>query len=352
MLTSSCRTFAGCSDGDFVFMKRAIQFLTVSLLLFTGGLLIAGCAAAQYKAPPNTLKVSGLNTHFSFEWAQSRFGDRLEPHSALLVPVVIEGSPKTLYMQFDLGTPSTVLKANKLKSLQDRLGGWPTVTEGDAAFASKVEFRVGNLTLSSDRIKVRKVGETSAIDWDNPQAIDVIGTIGSDLLDGRVLVIDYANKDLFLGDHVPEGVALSSAMSPFTFKERRVILQDVAIDGKKTQLMLDTGSSAFALLTDKTSWQRMTSNGAGATTFPVNSWGKTLTAHMAPTKSRIRFGAMEIPLGSATYIEGTSFMQNMLMRATGMGGMTGNKLFVDRALVLDARTLTYAVTSGKTEPVR
>jgi hypothetical protein len=56
-----------------------------------------------------------------------------------------------------------------------------------------------------------------------------------------------------------------------------------------------------------------------------------------------KFGHEEIPLKEVTYIEGTSFIQNLLMYFSGMGGMIGNKLFMGKVLILDATNQKFAV---------
>jgi len=94
------------------------------------------------------------------------------------------------------------------------------------------------------------------------------------------------------------------------------------------------------LLTDEASWLRL-SGGRNRRTFGVNSWGKTLTAHVADTPAQITLGGQVLPLRQVCYIEGASAMQNLLMRFSGMGGMTGNELFLDKLLILDARESRY-----------
>lgn len=299
--------------------------------------------ACAYFAEPNQLSVSNLNREVEFQWVPTRHGERMEPHSAIIIPVQIEGSPKTLYMQFDLGTPSTVLKKNMADSLAARLPGFAVVNEGGQSHVANMTFTLGDVRVEAARVNIRNVGSSTGIAWDDPERIDVIGTIGADLLDGRVLVIDYPRARIFIGDAPPAGLAAPAQPLPFTFDQRRIILDGVTINGDPRRIMFDTGSSAFALLTYRDDWLALTGGGTGASSFGVNSWGTTLTANVAPSPYDARFGDTVIPLGSAAYIEGTSPLQNAAMRASGMGGMTGNKLFLEKVLLLDSRTLTYAV---------
>jgi hypothetical protein len=131
-------------------------------------------------------------------------------------------------------------------------------------------------------------------------------------------------------------------MPPMRFRERRVLLPAV-VAGKETTLLFDTGSSAFELLTDRRTWRRLARTGASEEIVPVSSWGDTLLAHRIASDTRIELGGADLPLGRVTFIEGTGLMQNLLMRISGMGGMTGNRLFLDRILVLDLRQERYAL---------
>lgn len=281
---------------------------------------------------------------FAFQWQSARFGDRTEPHAALIVPVLVEGASKTLYMQFDLGAPSTVLMQDKLESLAARL---PTITAGADGSVARFVFSMGQVQAEATNVRVVQGVSTGGITWDDPDRIDIIGTIGADLLRGRVLVIDYSRNRIFVGDAAPEGLAAADQTMPFVFTPRGVILTGMVIDGEAKNIMLDTGSSAFSLLTSQDDWLVKTDGGTGETSFPVNSWGRTLTAHVAPTRSVARFGDITIPLGEVAYIEGTDAAQANAMRASGMGGMTGNKLFVGRILVLDAVRSIYAVAAPR-----
>lgn len=319
-------------------MMRAI--LWVKALFVAAALCLATPALAQ--SPQ--LALHGDGREFEFQWVEARFGDRIEPHAALIVPVRIEGAPKTLYMQFDLGAPSTVLLKAKLDSLTERLSDLAAGADGQVA---RFAFSMGGVRAEAATVRVIDGGVSEGVAWDDPARIDIIGTIGADLLRGRTLVIDYPRHRIFVGAAVPEGLAAADQMLPFVFTPRGVVLTGMVIDGEAKNIMLDTGSSAFALLTSQEDWLSKTDGGAGATSFPVSSWGRTLTAHVAPTRSVAHVGDTAIPLGEVAYIEGVDAAQAEAMRASGMGGMTGNKLFVDRILILDAAHSAYAVVAPR-----
>jgi hypothetical protein len=141
---------------------------------------------------------------------------------------------------------------------------------------------------------------------------------------------------------VPDSLARRAAFVPMTFDERRVMLT-VGLQGKTQQLLFDSGSSAFALLTSTSNWQKMAQPGAPTKVAPVNSWGKTLTSYTVATPAAMQFGPATVPLGTVSYIEGMSFMQSTLTRFSGMGGMLGNAPFIQQTIVLDAQNRRFGV---------
>jgi len=302
----------------------------------------AGCGAVSAQ---DSLMIAPPGGVAPMRWASSRFGDRIEPRAAVLLPIRFDGVDKTFYAQFDLGAKSTVFYGKTLAAASVKI---PALKPGPKGQPGALGFTIGDLRVSIPKPGVRAdIGDPN-IAWDDPEAVDLIGTIGVDMLEGRVLMIDFKAMRLHVGDAAPRELAAQARWSPMALKSRWVLL-DATLEGKPTKLLLDTGSSAFALLIDKTRWSEMTT-GQDTESFAVNSWGKKLMAHTAPTKARVVIGGLETPLGDATYIEGTSAMQGLMMRATGMGGMTGNRLFFDRVLILDAPGGRYAVIEPKSPP--
>ncbi|RTL42014.1 MAG: hypothetical protein EKK53_12720 [Burkholderiales bacterium] len=69
--------------------------------------------------------------------------------------------------------------------------------------------------------------------------------------------------------------------------------------------------------------------------YTVRSWGQVLTAHSVDTDAVARFGAVELPLGQISHIQGMGLLQEMAISSLGVGGLVGNKLFLGRQLIVD-----------------
>jgi hypothetical protein len=81
--------------------------------------------------------------------------------------------------------------------------------------------------------------------------------------------------------------------------------------------------------------------------YPISSWSRTLTANVFSVRDSVLFGSQTVPLRQAAFIEGASEAQVQQMKAFGIGGMTGNKLFLQWALVLDTKQKKYGLVKSR-----
>ncbi|MFD2720923.1 hypothetical protein ACFST9_19540 [Hymenobacter monticola] len=296
----------------------------------------------QFQAPANQLTVSQLPATSRFAWRADTTGSHITPHAVLLVPVTLPNCPRTCYLQFDTGAPYSLLYSHALAALQARYPATGPALKPQADALQNFQFAIGQGQVAARTIRVREMGaRTLPADSAAPF---VIGTLGTDVLEGRVLIIDYARQRFELRTNVPDSLARQAVFAPMTFEQRRLLLNAGLKEADK-QLYFDSGSSAFALLTSQATWQEMARPGAPDQVTPVNSWGKTLTAHTVPTAASLQIGTRTLPLGTVTYIDGTSFMERMLMQFSGMGGMLGNEVFSQHTLILDVKGRRYGLVS-------
>lgn len=314
-------------------MKPIFKVL-LSLLL----LLVASSAGGyfyfrqKFAAPTNPLSLTGLPATIPFAWRADTTARPVLNHAWLLVPVKLAGCSRTCYLQFDTGAPTSVLYAHPLAALRAQYPATRPMLEPLADSVRNVEFVLGQAQVKASRLRLLDYG-AHQLPADTTQPF-VVGTLGADVLEGRVLVLDYARQRFSLLARTPDSLAQRAAFAPLEFKSRRVLLS-AAMQGTTRQFMFDSGSSAFALLTSQNEWQELAQPAAKDRTTPVNSWGKTLYAHTMPTAATLQFGAATLPLETVTYIEGTNWSQRLLMRFSGMSGMLGNEPFHARTLILD-----------------
>lgn len=298
---------------------------------------------AQQMPPlsPNALTLPAKGYTIPFVWQGDSTAAGWEPHAAMLLPVKLPHCPKTFYMQFDLGSASTLFYTAKVKAIRER---YPQSLPADTA--QGFSFTAGKMPVAVKTILQRPNG-SGVIHWKDKASIDIIGTIGADFLDGRVLVIDYPAQKIYNGEALPAALAKKELNpTPFYFNQRSVLLPAV-LHGKKTLLFFDTGSSAYSLLTDSATCASLASPNTAERTYPVKAFYGEWTAHTVQTADSISIGSQFLPLGQATYMGGVGAQQVAQMKRLGIGGMTGNRLFLQQVLVLDGKGKKFGIVKSK-----
>ncbi len=310
--------------------------ITISLFVFP-----VNCLLAQ-PASVTQLVFSSKQSAISFEWQGDSVHAKWEAHAAMIVPVKLEGCPRTFYMQFDLGSPFSLFYKNKLDAIGAKYPSAYPLPEKDNRI-SAFNFWVDQTRVTAHEILVKQF-DSAVIDW-KKEGKEIIGTIGADLIDGKVLVLDYPGKKLHILPSVTPRLKRKLSFSTFTYMNKSVLLP-AKIGAKETLLFFDTGSSMFELLTNKETCLQLATPGSQAIQHKVNSWGRTLVANTYASSTNINIANITLPLHSVTYIEGASSAQVERMLKAGIGGMTGNKLFLHHVLILDTKNQQFGVLSS------
>lgn len=281
----------------------------------------------------NHLVLPAKSYSIPFYWQGDSINLKWDKHTALLLPVKLKNCPRQFFMQFDLGSPYSIFYKNKLMAIQAKYPNALLLKESDEKL-DIYSFKIGKMPVLAKQIIVKQF-DSSGINWMGKGGVEIIGTIGADLIDGKVAVIDYPNQTLTLSDTIAKEFS-DIAFTDFIYTNRRVLLPS-KLRGKQTILYFDTGSSMFELLTNKETCTQLAIPNASPTQFKIESWGKTLIANSLPSNGSIYIANTVVPIHSVSYIEGISNSQVEQMLKMGIGGMTGNKLFLDYKLILDTK---------------
>ncbi len=304
-----------------------MKFIRLSCLLLLCAIHVSG----QQTKKPLTVP----NGKISFTWQGDSLHQEWEPHAAILIPVRLPGCSVTWYMQFDLGAPRSVFYSRTLEAIRNQYPGCAIRTDTTTQTFSG-RFKAGNIDIQATAIPVQTFGNNILNTARN--SINIIGTIGADLIDNKVVMIDYPRTTITLADTVSPAIAITG----FSFIQGRVLLP-VVLQGKRSVLYFDTGSSSFELLIDKATWSQLADSTAAPVRYPVKSWNNTMYANTIATSQHIEVAGVTLPLNHVTYMEGASSTQIKQMMQLGINGMTGNKLFLQHTLVLDTRNRKFGL---------
>ncbi|KFE97593.1 hypothetical protein [Chryseobacterium luteum] len=309
-----------------IFKKIALSVAVCIVLLLLGGYLYFD---KKFTPPENSLAVLGIAQNIEIRW-DSAAGNS---HAAVLLPVRLKGIHRTFYMQLDSGSPTTLFYKKSMESIQEKFRDQIKFNKQEKQIS--VQFSTGNMNIASDRFELLDYG--SSINFHTAETNNIIGTIGTDLLEKRIIVLDFKNGVCSFIENTDE-----KDFEAFEFKKRKILLPS-EVENQKLKLLYDSGTSGYELITNKEEWEKYRTSNGNIKKEKGNSWGNILTVISAPADRTIRIGSRGLKLSEVTYIEGTSKMQNLLMKSSGMQGMTGNKLFLNHKLILDCKNKKFKV---------
>ena len=310
---------------------RVLRKILWGLLLFIGLSALGGYIYFDHKfePEPNYLQVQGDSTQVPLKWLATP----TNPNAALVLPVKVADIDQTFYMQLDFGSPITLFYRKTLKAIQTV---FPKQIPGPLESSTiGMELSLGDLNIQSKTFRLLEHGDALALKTRETPII--IGTLGTDLLEKRTIALHFKDNHCTFSKR-----SLDDTYSAFEFEKRRILLP-ATLEGKTIELLYDSGTSGYELITDKTNWEKYRIAESKVQTEQANSWGKPLDVHTATAQKTIEMGGTKLMLKKVTYIDGTSFVQNMLMRFSGMQGMLGNAIFMDRSVTLDCKNERFYI---------
>jgi hypothetical protein len=106
-------------------------------------------------------------------------------------------------MQFDTGAPYSVLYANPLAALQKQYAAMRLAFSAQGDTVNNFRFNLGTCQILAHAVKVIPYG-ASQLPAANSDEHLIIGTLGTDLLDGRVIIIDYPRQQITISIVIPD----------------------------------------------------------------------------------------------------------------------------------------------------
>ena len=214
------------------------------------------------------------------------------------------------------------------------------MAEGEKNFKFRgVDLKLGKVGIGAIDVGYFKdFGDSILVDSINTASEKKIGTIGADIFQGKVLVIDYPNQRLCIVNDVPKKYATAS-FQPFINDGGRIKIP-LLINGKKENLMFDTGASLFALLTSVENAKDI-SDGKIVDSLEVTTWGKYYTVLGENTLYDVYFGKTRLKKVLVHYHKDDIFKN--FFNNEKIWGLTGNAFFLDNVVIIDYRNKRFGV---------
>lgn len=298
--------------------------------------LPTGCSrwASRDHVPAWPLAAAPLEV--SFRWKTLRFGASADPHGAMLVPVRLPGMTAEVYLQLDLGSRRSMLySAFWERWVADYAGPREVrVQDGMGRYLPEQLLTLGDARIVVPRLWLRNRQVSRPTADPDARLPEAVGTLGTDLLGTRALVIDYPGQTLRLLAQLPKDWHDRLRWVPMVVRNGRYLVQ-MKVQGRSRRLIFDTGSSAFALLTSPREWRRLARPGALVEQLPVPSWDDTLEVLRTASDAGLAIGRLELPIGQVSCIPQLRWTLVLALWWLNVDGLIGNQAFLRHVVVLD-----------------
>jgi hypothetical protein len=278
-------------------------------------------------------------------WSYDTISDTQIRKRAMFVPVYISDIGQEALMQFDLGASlsgfyyKTVnLLADSAPELKNRI----KLTKKGNYYFENAEISLNKgVTLQKNRFYMWKhMGHDSL-----PDSKPVIGTIGYDILDNYILIIDYVRDRIALVESIPHDLEKKITYIPKSDLEKFPIILPFKLGEKKIRLLFDTGASSFEVLTSTKRLKRVSLNREIEPVDSGYSWGKLDIVYKASVQKienpNLYIGDINLKQVQVTGMD----RLNTIFSLTGryLYGFTGNVVFENCVVVIDRKNNKFGI---------
>lgn len=275
-----------------------------------------------------------------FLWEGDSISGKYIDKAYIYIPVQIENIPLKFTMQFDLGTPQSVFYEKTMHSIMQKDSSLSHKWNDKTYSFQHISLTLGKETFCDIELKYMKNTGTYIPEKDLYKRQPIhIGTIGSDIFQNKVLIIDYKNQRIAITNSIPNEYKETQAIR-FTI-ENGIIKLPFLINNQECQLMFDTGSSPFELVTNQNRALKI----ADPTIIDSLSgplwWGKNITFYGLNVTKPVIVAGKTRPTSKVFYDK--DGLWNSIFDAYQIWGITGNAYFYDTLIIIDyINNLFYA----------
>lgn len=283
-----------------------------------------------------------------FNWQGDSVSGKYLDKLYITIPVTIDNMPNKFNMQFDLGAKSTMIygksfenyldnNKNLSKKIDTSLVFW--MDNGKNFKFKNVDFKLGKVSFGNRDIGLFKdFGDIIPIDSIITNSEKHIGTIAPDLFQDKILIIDYPNKRICVTSELPKQFVKAN-FRPYKIKDGRIKIPFL-INNKQEDLLFDTGSSLFALMTTEERAKQI-SNEKIIDSLKISSWGEYYMVYGQTVNSKIKFGKKELKPATVFYDRLNKF--DKFYDEEKIWGNTGNAYFLNNIVIIDYKKKLFGV---------
>jgi hypothetical protein len=277
-----------------------------------------------------------------FYWVGDSLNGTYYERTAMFIPVRLEGLPYNFSFQFDLGDYRTEFYETNLNSfaakhpeLKDKIGSLKSPLQfwDSNKAVKKLALLLGDLQVSTENCFIRKkYGDSLSIN--NATDTFHIGTIGADMFQNKILIIDYPAQRFAICDTVPD--VFATTFTSIEIDKTGMPILPMRLGNKTYRINFDNGSSLFPITTLAKNINNFSTQ-PDTDSIRISSWMQYHTVTGRRMIDSFEFG-------------GQSFANVMVYaNHSGLGidpttdGMAGNALFWDKTIIIDFKNKRFGV---------
>jgi len=317
-----------------------MRFEIVNLLFFT---VLLGFSCKMEK-DTNHNDMAHMGKPIPFRWEGFEFNDKTYQYGAMFVPVKIDTISQGFEMQFDLGMNVNIIYEKPLETI---LKEHPSLKENLLTYNNhsvlKTKLQLGEYISPVDSLFLYPdYGSSKPLD-----SLKIIGSIGANQIDKRVLVIDYKNQTLKILDDITGLDSTAYSFAPLETKKGKLFI-NLSINNHLYKFLFDTGAGIVPITTTNHDlYNTVTKNGqSNGDTIEATSWDQPIKLMGAEI-------AMDIKIGNETlnstgdkcyYTDNTKQVE--FFRQIGADGSIGNLFFIENTVVIDLINMRFGAKKG------
>jgi hypothetical protein len=283
-----------------------------------------------------------------FKWEGDSVSGKYFDKLAITIPVTLDNLPHQFRMQFDLGAYETVIYGNAIQPYLDTYSALKNKIDTTLTFRIQsqtnvkfrdIELKLGNVGFGKRNIgHFKNFGDAISIDSINTKTAKHIGTIGPDLFKDKMLIIDYPKRRLCVTEKLPKQFA-ATQFRQYKIKDGRIKIP-ITIAGKDEDVMFDTGSSIFALITTAEKANEI-SHRPMVDSLKISSWGEYYMVYGQAIESKVMF-AQKLLDKATVYFDNQKGNYNFY-KEEEIWGITGNAYFLNNVVIIDYKNKRFGV---------
>jgi len=313
----------------------------VAIAIYSLTLFFNGCKSSEKSSehfiPDNLTE--------NFYWSLAEISGRHFDKAAMYLPISLDTVTEIHYSQFDLGSDATVLYQNNIRSIS--VYNYLKFDSLTDAKTEKSFFTIKDVELNIGKIKFGKrnvlgfynYGQPIIRKKNAPVSENSIGTIGADIFQNKILVINFPNQTISVLD-----TTNSALENYFSFEKCKIennrIMVPIILNGKTHFFMYDTGASLFPMMTSFNNWKEITNQKINDT-LSITNFGNPVIMLGSIASKEINIG-MNTLTDFVVYYEKENYFDKMFEQLK-CDGIIGNAFFFNKTICIDFKNKRFGI---------